>query len=299
MRDAVEVVGTGFTALDRVYADGRLAGEELGGSCGNVLLSLAYLQRRVAPLLSLGLDEVGQYLKGEFSRAGAVTDFIVQSAHVQSPILAEILETATGRHTFSAVSLETNLRFPRYRPIEQEVAASARNVIAHCSVFYADRLSVSIVESMELAAGMGAVVFFEPSAIEDEQLFGRALRVSNIVKCASDRLDRWSVHPDAETFTIVTHGSSGLEARHRDRAVWCDAIEAPAVVDTCGSGDMVSVGIIDSILRRGRSQSSDFGQLLDGVRSGQRLAAVNCGYMGARGVFRAVGTDRVRQLLAQ
>ena len=34
----VDVAGTGFTVLDRIYADGDLAGEALGGSCGNVLV---------------------------------------------------------------------------------------------------------------------------------------------------------------------------------------------------------------------------------------------------------------------
>ena len=47
-----DVVGTGFTVLDRVFKDGTLSDEALGGSCGNVLVSLAMLQRRVAPVLA-------------------------------------------------------------------------------------------------------------------------------------------------------------------------------------------------------------------------------------------------------
>ena len=56
----VDVAGTGFTVLDRVYADGDLADETLGGSCGNILVSLAMLHRRVAPVLALGDDDAGE-----------------------------------------------------------------------------------------------------------------------------------------------------------------------------------------------------------------------------------------------
>src|SRR3546814_10628803 len=58
--ERVDVAGTGFTVLDRVYADGGFAGEALGGSCGNVLVSLAMLHRHVAPLLALGMDNTGE-----------------------------------------------------------------------------------------------------------------------------------------------------------------------------------------------------------------------------------------------
>src|SRR3546814_18606714 len=72
--ERVDVAGTGFTVLDRVYADGGFAGEALGGSCGNVLVSLAMLHRHVAPLLALGMDNTGERLVSELSQAGANTD---------------------------------------------------------------------------------------------------------------------------------------------------------------------------------------------------------------------------------
>src|SRR3546814_18023830 len=69
--ERVDVAGTGFTVLDRVYADGGFAGEALGGSCGNVLVSLAMLHRHVAPLLALGLDNTRERLATDRSPAGA------------------------------------------------------------------------------------------------------------------------------------------------------------------------------------------------------------------------------------
>jgi len=37
--------------------------------------------------------------------------------------------------------------------------------------------------------------------------------------------------------------------------------------------------------------------LIGGVIAGQRLAAENCAYAGARGLFRSLGADYVQQLL--
>src|SRR3546814_19771077 len=82
----VDVVGTGFTVLDRIYADGDFAAEELGGSCGNVLVSLAMLRRQVAPLLALGMDDIGTRLVEEFRRAGADPRFIRPPGDILSPL---------------------------------------------------------------------------------------------------------------------------------------------------------------------------------------------------------------------
>ena len=102
----VDVAGTGFTVLDRVYADGDLADEALGGSCGNVLVSLAMLHRHVAPVLALGDDDAGGRLIDEFVQAGATIQYITRRADVRSPVLAQELNTASGRHDFSFVCPE-------------------------------------------------------------------------------------------------------------------------------------------------------------------------------------------------
>jgi fructokinase len=164
-----------------------------------------------------------------------------------------------------------------------------------------DRLNRSTFRAMETAAESGSVVFFEPSAVEDDDLFDRAIDLCSIVKCSSERLsDKLSARKlRAGTIAIVTHGADGLEVKQDGQRAWCAAIEAPAVCDTSGSGDMVSVGIIDWILThygRGSAKPS-LDHFLSGVVAGQRLAAINCAYAGARGVFRNHGANCVRSIL--
>ena len=299
--DLPEVVGTGFTVLDRIYTDGDFAAEELGGSCGNVLVSLAMLHRLVAPLIALGWDDIGNRLVDEFERAGADVQFIKRRWDISSPVIAQELDTLSGQHSFSFTCKETRTEFPRYQPIEdQEVTAAAR-ALASCSVFYADRLSSSILRAMERAHGAGALVYFEPSHVDNE-LFEQALALASIVKYSSEQLGSEIDYLVAQSpaLAIVTHGADGLEIRKTAHSVWCKAVPASRVADTTGSGDMVSVGLIDWLLCSHHSRGAlEIEDLVAGVAAGQRLAAANCAFTGARGVFRDKGATYARSVLSR
>lgn len=296
--DRVDVAGTGFTVMDRIYADGDLTDEALGGSCGNVLVSLAMLHRHVAPVLALGDDDTGGRLVDEFTRAGAMVRYIARRKDVRSPILAQELDTRSGTHDFSFVCPETREDLPQYQPIGEDEFASALPVLERCSIFYTDRLSVSIVAAMRTAGAAGAIVFFEPSDIEEGDLFEEALGLVSILKYSEDRLGGRLSDRGADCVRIVTHGAAGLEVRDRAGARWCGAVDAPRVLDTCGSGDMVSVGVIDWMLTHtpaDRRPCAD--ELMEGIIAGQRLAAENCAYAGARGLFKSRGAAYVRGIL--
>ncbi|MGB7244296.1 MAG: hypothetical protein WBC93_19705, partial [Sulfitobacter sp.] len=161
----LDVAGTGFTVLDRIYQDGELSDEALGGSCANVLVSLAMLDRHVAPVLRLGDDDEGERLVDEFTNAGAIVDFIHRLNGLRSPIIAEQIDTKSSEHVFSFRCPETDVDWPRYEPIGASELRKAHRALADCAVFYTDRLSPSILDAMRLAKRSGATVVFEPSAI--------------------------------------------------------------------------------------------------------------------------------------
>jgi fructokinase len=300
--DSVDVVGTGFTVLDRIYANGDFAAEALGGSCGNVLVSLAMLHRQVAPMLSLGCDDIGEQLIHEFRLAGALTSYIYKCEGRRSPVLRQELDTLSGQHSFSFTCRETSEEFPRFEPIGFEEVQSATSALGSCTIFYADRLSPTILRAMEWAHAAGAIVYFEPSDIESE-LFEEALALTTILKYSADRLgpEIDGQVASSATVAIVTFGADGLEIRHGYERIWSAAIPASHITDTCGSGDMVSVGIIDWLLARADRQQGALGihDLLQGVVAGQRLAAVNCEFAGARGIFRHHDAAFIRSVLAQ
>ena len=296
----IDVVGTGFVVLDRIYENNEKAFEALGGSCANVLWSLAMLELSVAPVLRLGSDEIGRELCEQFAIAGANTTYIARRENLFSPILVQQTDTLMGTHHFSFTCPETHTEFPRYQPIDQNDLSAAVDAIGNCSVFYSDRVSDAIVRAMETAADAQGIVYFEPSAIGDRDLFDRAIRASSIVKFSGDRLGA-ELLPTLRELNIVgimTHGAKGLEVRQADNAVWCDAISIVQVKDSSGSGDMVSVGLIDHLISLKQSRFTlDIEVVLDGVRAGQRLAAANCEYLGARGLFQHQSPGLVRKIL--
>lgn len=300
LQSIMDVTGTGFTVLDRVYEDGNEPFESLGGSCGNVLISLAMLKRNVAPLIAIGRDRVGDQLVQEFKEAGAHTQYISRREDTLSPILAQTLNTAEGQHSFSFVCPETNQKYPQYQPINCDDAESAENLLDKCGVFFADRLSSGILDAMKTAFHGGAITFFEPSAIEDGALFEEALKYTSVLKFSSDRLNDQVKISDLASTTIllVTYGSDGLEVQAKSESkLWLKATPAKTVRDTCGSGDMVSVGLIDWIIENG-SCDWTIQALSNGIRAGQRLAAANCSFSGARGLFGKYGADVARQVLS-
>lgn len=297
----VDVVGTGFAVLDRLYADGDLTAEALGGSCGNVLVSLAMLHRHVTPVLALGLDEIGEQLLAEFEIAGADTRYIHRHPGRRSPVLRQELDTRSGHHSFSFTCRDTFEEYPRYQPIGHEELQSAMVALENCTLFYTDRLSPAILDAMAQAYHGGAIIYFEPSDI-DHALFDEALTITSVLKYSSDRLGPQIDDKVAASaaIAIVTHGADGLELRHGHERIWSAAYPARQVMDTCGSGDMVSVGLIDWLLTctAPRLSDLDIQDLIHGVVAGQRLAAENCAFAGARGVFQQRDVSYVRSILA-
>lgn len=296
-----QVVGTGLVALDLIHVGAtEPLFEELGGSCGNVLISLAMLGRSVTPVLRLGYDAVGDRLERDLRAAGADTRLVSRRRNVRSPVIVELLDLDSSDHSFSFTCPRSSERFGSYEPITHRELEPARAMVEACSIFYADRVSDAICDAMEAAAAGGAIVHFEPSGICDPDQFRRAISIAHVFKYSVDRLDPGiadGLRPEA--FSVVTAGRSGLEVKHAGKAHRCEALDAGTVRDTCGAGDMVTLGLLDAILHLGVRDASSLSlaTVLTGVRSGQRLAAANCAFIGARGLFRERGAGHARRIL--
>src|SRR5262249_9198090 len=137
--------------------------------------------------------------------------------------------------------------------------------------------------------------------VDDDDLLDRAITLCSIVKYSADRLSDGLCARmlGSGAIAIATHGAAGLEVSQDGKRAWCAAMKAPVVRDTCGSGDMVSVGIIDWMLTHHKRSSAQppLDDFLPGVIAGPRLAAINCAYAGARGVFRHQGASCARSIL--
>lgn len=296
------VMGSGFIALDFVYGQNGLF-HSTGGSCGNVLIALSWLGWTSTPVSRLGADAIGDFVVEEMEAEGLDLSLVQRAQATPTPVVIQrfVDDPAGRRHRFSLVCPDCGAWLPRYRNI---VLSHAEEAMQHAvpKAYYFDRISPATVTLAEWAKQAGALVLFEPSSIGEDVLFERAVDACHILKFSDERFGRDSELCQARGPQLIvrTMGSEGLRARWKGKWSSLDSFAAPKVVDAAGAGDWCSVGLLHILGQKGRSgfAASHKADVERALRLGQALAALNCGYEGARGLMSAVhSVERVDRLL--
>ena len=168
--------------------------------------------------------------------------------------------------------------------------------------FYFDRISPATVALAEWAKKNGAVVLFEPSSIGEDGLFERAVDACHILKFSHERFRKDTELAQAREPNLVvrTLGKGGLEARWKGRWSRFAPFVAPRVVDTAGAGDWCSVALLHVLAQKGAKglTAAQKGDIERALRLGQALAALSCGFEGARGLMTALSwVERLSKML--
>lgn len=300
--------GTGLIALDIVVTDQYGVRPRLwaGGTCGNVLLILAYLGWRTYPIAALGNDLAAQRVLEDMKRFRVNTRFLRRSAARHTPIVVEKIRTLgprAPRHHFVWTCPKCGAWLPGYQAV---LARDAREIVprmAAPSVFFFDRVSRGALELARASAEHGAVVVFEPSGIRDERLFLEAVELSHIVKYSHERLGHLqnSTRYKPPILEIETLGRDGLRYRCRPKPrvdePWrqMDAYPIRELRDSAGAGDWCTAGIIHALAAEGVKQLRETSRerVEDALRLGQALSAVKCRYEGARGPMYALSKKQM------
>nr|VFK59902.1 MAG: fructokinase [Candidatus Kentron sp. TUN] len=298
------ISGTGFAALDLIFPYGSDPEETeaaylaaAGGTCANILLTLVQLGLRVSFLSRLGHDPAGMEISIAFRRAGADVSPIHHDKTIFSPVILQYLRSSDqGGHDHWFSRSYRGRKLPKYVSVTNDQVESAIPILEQSWAFVFDRLTVETLNAVRTAHASGALILFEPSSIEDVSLFRSALAYVDILKFSSKRLDdqlskAWLTEVPV---VIRTLGEIGLEVSFRDRPDlyhYLPAINAPRITDSCGSGDMVTAGLLFWLaIQEGRDQQI----MLQGIRKGQKLAAMNCAFVGARGIFHAMDVASIK-----
>lgn len=305
-------VGTGFIVLDVIRNSvGTTATEQrfAGGSCGNVLTILAYFGWNANAVGRIGHDHVGLELVEDLSKWQVNTKLLQMEVGRGTPIVVqENYLDARGRprHRFSRACPVCGATLPAYRPLLTSEAATIAAKLPTHAVFYFDRVAPGTLELAQRSRARGALVVFEPSGIKDERLFAECLKAAHIVKYANDRIE--GVHEIvAKTkvpVEIETRGANGLRLRVRANGrigAWKElpAFSAPELRDAAGAGDWTTAGIIHGLMGRRASADeavADVNAVVLATQQGQALAALNCGFEGARGLMYVADSKRVLEL---
>ena len=287
-RRAPVCVGAGFVALDVIRGEsGSFAAT--GGSCGNVITILAWLGWRARLSSRLGKDVAGDMIVSELASSGVDLNGVVRDERVSTPIVLQrfIARPDGGRiHRYALSCPDCGRWLPRFRPATLHQMAPLLENITDANVCYLDRVTPSSKRLAKAASESGALVMFEPSAIGDERAFQRSVDSCDILKYSYEQLGHV---PDLATVStpkviIETRGEEGLRVRWRGRWSVLPAFKAPSFKDAAGSGDWCTASLIHSIGTRGLATLRKV-DLEKGLRLGQALAALNCGFEGARGLM--------------
>lgn len=307
-------VGTGFIVLDVIRNSvGPTATERryAGGSCGNVLTILAYFGWDSNAVGRIGDDDVGRELAADLSRWHVNTKLLQVEPGRRTPVIVQenyLDSRGRPRHRFSRTCPVGGATLPAYRPLlTSQSATIAAKLPAH-SVFYFDRVAPGTLSLAQKSRSNGALVVFEPSGIKDERLFAECLQAAHIVKYANDRIK--GIHDVVAKakvpVEIETLGADGLRIRVRTKGragTWkiVPAFSTPVLRDAAGAGDWTTAGLIHGLM--GRRTSADqavanVDAIVLAVQLGQALAALNCGFEGARGLMYMAEAKKVLKLAA-
>lgn len=314
------IVGSGLVALDIVIKSFDDDVQHFaGGTCGNVLSILSYLGWNARPVSRLGNDLSASYLMEDLKKWGVDTSLVSTTGDGSTPVVIQrIRESADGSrsHSFSLRCPCCGEYLPGFKPILGKNAEELFHVMGVHQVFFFDRVSRGILNLAKASAAIGALVVFEPCGVGDPRLFEEAWSAAHVVKYSNDRLrdiadlDLQACVRNDLLLEVETLGAWGLRYRCRLKNAstkrWrtMKVIPADSVMDTAGSGDWCTAGIIQKLARGGHCGFSKVTEdrLTEALRYGQALATWNCAFEGSRaGMYhmsRQKFEGQIRSLLA-
>lgn len=288
------IIGTGLIALDIVLSEMGNVQYLAGGTCGNVLTIMSHLGWIARPISRIGYDRAAQVVRRDLESWEVDTANLGTEPFARTPVIVEKLRNdANGVpfHTFSFYCPNCHRRFPSYQPVPLKALTPEILKMSPYQVLFIDRVSAGSVALAREASERGAVVYFEPSSRGEDKNFCALIKLATIVKYSHDRIDDLGLAKTSSMLLeIQTLGRGGVRFRSNigDFGRGWNHLQAKPVktlVDTAGSGDWFSAGLIAALCSKGVSSLKTAGsqQILSALATGQALAAWNCGFVGARG----------------
>lgn len=291
--------GAGLVALDVILngSPETLPKLSAGGSCGNVLTILAFLDWNSFPIARLANNRAGDELIKDLKRWHIHTDHLLRNDDGRTPIIIHrIKRDKNGKpvHRFEFRDPDTGSWLPQLKPITKNVATDVLEDKVIPEVFYFDRINPGTFALAQNLKAQGTIICFEPSSIKDKDQFEQFLSITDILKYSHERIpDYKTVFRSPRCFLEVeTRGKDGLLYRsknHSDPDHWhvIPGFELDEIDDAAGAGDWCTAGIIHLLCSEGKASLYKTGvkRLFKALQFGSALGAMNCFYDGARGLM--------------
>ena len=290
-------VGAGLISLDVLVRDGKKlpVSYYVGGTCGNVMMILAYMGWSAYPIARLDGTKDTDRLLADMRKQHVHTDYI-STTDGKTPVIVQrnfIGKDGVPTHKFE--SRNGKRRF--YLDFKSLTVKQAEAVIERVGfvpkVFFFDRISSAIFKLATAFKAKGAVIFFEPSSKGGKAgLFEKCVKVADVVKFADQRIkDRRQFDGYVDKLIIQTQGEKGLDYRLNSKWKHIRPVVNKEILDTSGAGDWTAAALINILFKGKKARrigSITQPVLKKALRKAQMLGAKSCSYEGARGMMRCL-----------
>lgn len=295
------VIAAGYTPLD-VVLHGEHVRHSAGGTAGNVAAILAFLGWESAVVGEVGSDPAGSALRADLERSGVSTVHLLQTTGSTTRV---VHKTGANGHSYHFSCPSCGVRFPRNRRLSTTNAERLAELLDPPGVFFFDRANPGTVRLAEKLADRGVLIVFEPASGIKAAYALKAFHLAHILKFSTD--SGINLHGALgiglgrrDQIQISTSGRRGAQYRVGDsRWRTSPAFEYPTV-DEAGAGDWTTACFLHALTQNTQAQNNPTVENVgDALTWAQAVAAVSCGFTGARGLAHARSCETVLQSAQQ
>lgn len=286
-------IGAGLVSLDilmRGYEE--TVSYKVGGTCGNVMMILAYLGWESYPVARLNGSDQSKMMLDDMHSHGVHTDFVSRLDDGVTPIIIQhniIDKDGNPTHKFTFQGNRGSLHLD-YKPVMKKTAMAVLEKLQfEPSLFFFDRVSAATLAMSSYFKNKNTLVFFEPSAKASKSDFDKAIASSDIIKFADQRLSDVSF-TDAyqDKLFIQTLGSKGLKFNLFGKGwISLPPVLNNSIVDTSGAGDWTTATLLNEMANEGIATLKELN--VDTLKrlliKAQENGSKSCSYEGARGMM--------------
>lgn len=295
MRDTKTCTGIGLIALDVIMNGNPKTSPKyhVGGSCGNVLTILSFLDWKSYPIGRLAKNNATNVIIKDFRKWNVDTMLLSIEETGSTPIIIHrILKDKNGnsKHKFEFKDPSSGKWLPTYKAVISKKVNELGEKLPNSSVYYIDRVSRSSIELAKIHKNKGALIVFEPTSIKDIKQFKECLGLAHILKFSNDRISNYrTLFPNIQApLEVETMGKDGLNFRFKQNE-WMNiqAYLIDEVIDAAGAGDWCTAGMISKLGAQGVEsfEKTSLSDIENALKYGQALGAINCFFDGARGIM--------------
>jgi fructokinase len=317
------ITGAGLVVLDIILNNGsKTPMFNAGGTCGNVLAGLSFLDWQSKSISRAGKDVAADIMIKDLLADGVNVDYITREEKLNTPRIIEQVKSNGfyARHHFFLRCPTCNTYLPRFRSPTLDFISDIIKNDSPPDVFFFDRVTPSTLKLAKENKKRGALVFFEPNKLKNLEKLEEAIGLCHILKFSNHTSKKDVRHLIGDTailektrdyrpyLIIQTLGGHGLFYSHPDDEKWQHkkAKKLKKVYDTCGSGDWLTVGFLFYLQKqafKSRIKLTEALQSTELVKSAldfaQMLASLSGMFVGAMGLSKQLKKNEVLSIIEE